>query len=200
MAKLWRSPSIRPIGWLTLACVMAFCSSSKPMSRAASRSGLARIRTANFCEPKTRTCATPLIVESRWASWVSAYSLTCGSGRVGDERAMKKIGASAGLTLRNDGGLGSPGGSLRCAAAMADWTSCAAASMSRSSENCRVMLVAPCELVELSESSPAIVENCPSSGVATVAAMVSGDAPGRLAETEMVGKSTLGSSETGKAR
>ena len=113
---------------------------------------------------------------------------------------MKKIGESAGLTLRNEGGLGIPGGSLRCAAAMADWTSCAAASMSRSSENCSVILVEPCELVELSESSPAMVENWPSSGVATVAAMVSGEAPGRLAETEMVGKSTFGNSETGRAR
>ena len=45
-----------------------------------------------------------------------------------------------------------------------------------------------------------MVENWPSSGVATVAAMVSGEAPGRLAETEMVGKSTFGNSETGRAR
>ena len=47
---------------------------------------------------------------------------------------------------------------------------------------------------------PAIVENWPSSGVATAAAIVSGEAPGRLAVTEMVGKSTLGSSETGRGR
>lgn len=37
------------------------------------------------------------------------------------------------------------------------------------------------------ESRPAIVENWLSSGVATAAAMVSGEAPGRLAVTEMVG-------------
>ena len=36
--------------------------------------------------------------------------------------------------------------------------------------------------------------------VATAAAMDSGEAPGRLAVTWMVGKSTLGSSETGSAR
>ena len=36
--------------------------------------------------------------------------------------------------------------------------------------------------------------------VATAAAIVSGEAPGRLAVTEMVGKSTLGNSETGSAR
>ena len=93
-----------------------------------------------------------------------------------------------------------PDGSLRCAAAIADCTSCAAASMLRSSENCKVIDVEPCALVELIESRPAIVENWPSSGVATAAAIVSGDAPGRLALTEMVGKSTLGSSDTGSAR
>ena len=45
-----------------------------------------------------------------------------------------------------------------------------------------------------------MVENWPSSGVATAAAMVSGEAPGRLALTEMVGKSTAGSSDTGRVR
>ena len=37
-------------------------------------------------------------------------------------------------------------------------------------------------------------------GVATDEAMVSGEAPGSLAVTEMVGKSTFGNSETGRAR
>ena len=92
------------------------------------------------------------------------------------------------------------GGSLRSAAAMADCTSCAAASMLRSRANCRVMVVEPWALVEVIESRPAMVENWPSSGVATAAAMVSGEAPGRLALTEMVGKSTAGSSETGSER
>ena len=78
------------------------------------------MRTAYFCEPKTSTWATPLIVEMRCASCVSAYSLTSGSGRVGDDRAIKKIGESAGLTLRNEGGDDMPGGSLRCEAAIAD--------------------------------------------------------------------------------
>ena len=40
--------------------------------------------------------------------------------------------------------------------------------------------------------TPAIVENCFSSGVATDAAIVSGLAPGRLAFTWIVGKSTVG--------
>ncbi len=83
---------------------------------------------------------------------------------------------------------------------MADCTSCAAASSERSSENCSVMLVEPRELVEVIESRPGMVENCRSSGVATDAAMVSGLAPGRLAFTWMVGKSTFGRSLTGSAR
>ena len=62
------------------------------------------------------------------------------------------------------------------------------------------MLVLPCELVELTESRPAIVANCFSSGSATAEAMVSGLAPGRLACTWMVGKSTVGRSLTGSSR
>ena len=45
-----------------------------------------------------------------------------------------------------------------------------------------------------------MVENWRSSGVATEEAMVSGLAPGRLAYTWMVGKSTFGRSLTGRAR
>jgi hypothetical protein len=50
------------------------------------------------------------------------------------------------------------------------------------------------------ESTPAIVENSFSSGVATEAAIVSGLAPGSDALTWMVGKSTLGRSYTGRPR
>ena len=42
-----------------------------------------------------------------------------------------------------------------------------------------------------------MVANCCSSGVATDEAMVSGLAPGRLAVTLIVGKSTFGSAATG---
>ena len=42
--------------------------------------------------------------------------------------------------------------------------------------------------------------NCRSSGVATAEAMVSGLAPGRFANTLMVGKSTCGSGATGRNR
>ena len=58
----------------------------------------------------------------------------------------------------------------------------------------------PKALVEVMESRPAIVENSRSSGVATEEAIVSGLEPGRLANTWMVGKSTLGSSLTGSSR
>ena len=70
--------------------------------------------------------------------------------------------------------------------------------MFRSRVNCRVIWVSPSALVEVMESRPAMVENCLSSGVATAEAMVSGLAPGRLAVTWMVGKSTLGRSLTGR--
>ena len=63
-----------------------------------------------------------------------------------------------------------------------------------------VMRVLPVVLVELIESMPGTVANSFSRGVATEAAMVSGLAPGRLALTKMVGKSTLGRSFTGKER
>ena len=58
----------------------------------------------------------------------------------------------------------------------------------------------PSELMEVMADSPAMVENWFSSGVATEEAMVSGLAPGRLAVTSSVGKSTFGRSLTGSAR
>ena len=113
---------------------------------------------------------------------------------------MFMIGASAGFTLRCVGGFGIDGGSERAAAAIADWTSCAAASMLRSSVNCSVIVVMPSVDDEVIESTPAIVENCFSSGVATAEAIVSGLAPGSCACTWIVGKSTLGSALTGSSR
>src|SRR5262245_19195553 len=92
------------------------------------------------------------------------------------------------------------GGSCGAAAAIAACTSCPAASMLRSSENWIVIWVSPCALVDVMESTPAIVENCFSSGVATADAIVSGLAPGSEAVTWMVGKSTFGRSFTGSAR
>ena len=59
------------------------------------------------------------------------------------------------------------------------------------------MLVEPRELTDVIWLIPWISENCRSSGVATFDAMVSGLAPGRLALTWRVGKSTCGSAATG---
>ena len=72
-------------------------------------------------------------------------------------------------------------------AAMADCTSWAAASTSRSSENWSVICVEPSVLVDVMLSMPAIAENAFSSWAATVAAIVSGLAPDRLALTFIVG-------------
>src|SRR5579864_2382416 len=60
------------------------------------------------------------------------------------------------------------------------------------------MLVVPRKLDEVISVTPAIRPNWRSSGVATDEAMISGLAPGNEAPTEMVGKSTCGSGETGR--
>ena len=157
------------------------------------------MRTANFCAPKTLTCATPSRVESWRASRVSAYSSTSDGGSVAEHSARNMIGDVGRVDLAQGGRLGQRrAADCGSAAEIADCTSCAAPSILRSSANCMVMLVVPCVLDEVIESMPGMVENWFSSGVATADAMVSGSAPGRLADTSMVGKSTLGSSLTGK--
>src|SRR5512135_580162 len=110
------------------------------------------------------------------------------------------MGWSAGFTLRNEGGAGRSRGRSRSALEIMACTSWAAASMLRVRLNCRVILVLPSELVEVIESTPAMVENCRSRGMATAVDMVRGLAPGRLTLTTIVGKSTLGRSLTGRAR
>src|SRR5579864_4209956 len=109
------------------------------------------------------------------------------------------MGASAGLTLCKVGGDGMLTGSCRAAAWIAACTSSAAPSILRSRSNWMVMLVEPATLCDVIEETPGMVENWDSSGVATALAMVSGTAPGRLAFTVMVGKSTAGNSLTGSA-
>src|ERR1700690_4670071 len=61
------------------------------------------------------------------------------------------------------------------------------------------MLVVPRKLEDVISVTPAMRPNWRSSGVATEEAMISGLAPGKLAATEMVGKSTCGSAETGSS-
>src|ERR1039457_6107102 len=83
---------------------------------------------------------------------------------------------------------------------MAACTSRAAASMLRFKSNCSVMLHDPRVLEDVISVTAAMRPNWRSSGVATDDAMVSGLAPGKLAFTEMVGKSTWGKGDTGRMR
>ena len=62
------------------------------------------------------------------------------------------------------------------------------------------MLVEPSDDTEVISVTPAIVPSWRSSGAATVAAMMAGSAPGRLAVTRIVGSSTFGMLATGKKR
>ncbi len=107
------------------------------------------------------------------------------------------IGASAGFTLRYDGGEVISTGRLREARSSAAWTSTAALSMSRSWSNSSVTCVRPCVEEELITFTSEIVANCFSSGVAIEEAMFSGLAPGRSAVTWIVGVSNLGNAAIG---
>src|SRR5580698_4648064 len=80
---------------------------------------------------------------------------------------------------------------------MAASTSRAAPLISRLRSNCSVMDVELSELEEVISLTPAMCPNWRSRGVATDDAIIWALAPGRLACTEMVGKSTWGSGETG---
>src|SRR6478735_9665191 len=110
------------------------------------------------------------------------------------------IGVAAGLDLRKVGDDGRSAGRSVSAALIAAWTSRAAPSMLRARSNWMVTRVLPNELREVSSVTPAISPSRRSSGAATVAAIVSGSAPGRLAVTLMVGKSTVGMLATGRNR
>ena len=112
--------------------------------------------------------------------------------------ASSMMGESAGFTLRYEGLFGRLAGRLPRAALMAACTSRPAASMFRLRSNCMVMLVEPRELAEVISVMPAMRPNWRSRGVATEEAMVSGLAPGRPADTWMVGNSTWGSGATGR--
>ncbi len=112
--------------------------------------------------------------------------------------ARIRTGAAAGLALRNVGTIGRSVGRSLAAALSPACTSRAAPSMLRERSNCTAMLVEPSALVEVISVTPAISANRRSSGAATVAAMVAGSAPGRLALTRMVGKSMLGRLATGR--
>src|SRR5471032_1637982 len=71
--------------------------------------------------------------------------------------------------------------------------------MSRLMSNCSTIWVLLTLLREVISVTPAMAPRCRSSGVATLEDMVSGLAPAMLAETLMVGMSTLGSGATGSS-
>ena len=124
-------------------------------------------------------------------------SYSCGRGTTSDSSVISRIGWSAGLIFRYLGRDGRLAGSVPAAELIAACTSRAAALMSRPRSNCSVTCADPTELFDVISVTPAIRVNCFSSGVATDAAITSGLAPGRLALTKMVGKSTSGSAATG---
>jgi hypothetical protein len=108
------------------------------------------------------------------------------------------IGTEFGLDLRNVGRDGRSVGRSVCAALIAACTSRAAPSTLRLRSNCSRIRVCPSELRDVISVRPGISPSRRSSGAATVAAMISGSAPGRVAVTEMVGKSTVGMLATGR--
>src|SRR5215831_4260021 len=121
---------------------------------------------------------------------VDAASYICPLSNTFDVRASIRIGESAGFTFLYVGLFGRLLGRYPRAAAIAAWTSRAAASISRSRSNCSVIPVVPSELDDVISVTAAMRPNWRSSGVATEEAIVSGLAPGRLALTEIVGNST----------
>src|SRR5215467_6525230 len=72
--------------------------------------------------------------------------------------------------------------------------------MFRLRPNCSVIRVVPTVLCEVISVTSATMPRWRSSGVATVVAIVSGLAPGIVAYTEIVGKSTCGRGATGSFR
>src|SRR5258707_7166824 len=131
---------------------------------------------------------------------MSPFSLTAESGSVADPSETNSTGKSAGLTLRKLGGIVISIGSRRCAMVSAVCTSRAAASMLRLRSNWMVMTLVPCDELDDIDEMPEIVESWRSMMPATEAAMVSALAPGKIAVTAMVGKSTFGSADTGNRR
>ena len=90
-------------------------------------------------------------------------------------------------------------GSVPAEALIAACTSCAALSMLRLRSNCRVIWLVPSLEVLVMVLSPVIWPNWRSSEAVIRVATVSGPAPGSWVVTWMVGKSTVGSAESGRA-
>src|SRR5215212_4151974 len=146
------------------------------------------------------TWATPGIWDSVCPMVMSPYSWTADSGSVAERSATNSTGKSAGFTFRKLGGIVISIGSRRCAIVNAVCTSSAAASMLRLRSNWMVMTLVPCDELDDIDEMPATVESWRSMMPATDAAIVSALAPGSVAVTAIVGKSTRGNAETGSSR
>ena len=159
--------------------------------------GLISTRTAGREAPPKVTCPTPVTWLSFCCSTLDAASNSRPWPSVSEVTASTMAGALAGLILRYCGLLGrSPGISMR-AALIAACTSRAAPSMLRDRSNCSTMRALLTVLVEVISRTPAMAPSARSSGVVRLVATVSGEAPGRLAVTRMVGNSTRGRGATG---
>ena len=116
---------------------------------------------------------------------------------VSEVTASCSTGMESGFSFMNRGCWVMVSGMLEYAREMADCTSMAAPSMSRSISNSRKTMVRPCLLLDVMLLIEEMVESCFSKGLATEVAMVSGSAPGMEALTMMYGSSTLGISLCG---
>src|SRR5271170_2503350 len=198
MTQDWLSLENWPLGEFTFAADSTARTSSSPRPRLFSSDGFTSTRTPGNALPPTNTWPTPGTCEILCCKMVEAASYIWPGVMVVEIRPSWIIGASAGLTLRQNGFLGRFVGSCPRAALMAAWTSRAAASILRFRSNWRVMFVVPRLLDEVISLIPAIRPNWRSSGVATDDAMVSGLAPGNWVETWIEGKSTCGSGPWGR--
>src|SRR5208282_1674594 len=159
--------------------------------------GFTSTRTAGSELPPTCTWPTPLTCASFCANTEEAMSYNCGLGTTSDSSVISIIGWSAGLIFRYLGREGRFVGRNPAAELMAACTSRAAPLMSRLRSNWSITYADPTELVDVISVTPAMRVNCFSSGVATDADITAGLAPGSLAKTMIVGKSTSGNAETG---
>ena len=189
-----------PSGASELALAIAVRTSSMASPMVESSIGLTRTRMAGCSAPATVTSATPCTWLRRCSRTVSAASYMSLARIVLEVSARIRIGRAAGLDLRKSGSDGMSAGRSAAAALSAACTSWAAPSMLRLRSNWMAIRDDPREFADVISVMPAISPSRRSSGAATRAAMVSGSAPGSLADTRMVGNSTEGRLATGRKR
>ena len=160
---------------------MALATSSRARPYWFNALGSSDTRTAGSELPPACTWPTPGICASFCAMIVEATSKTWPGVSESEVSASARIGACEGFTFRYCGMPGMPLGSCARDALIAACTSRAAASTSRPSSKRSSTWAEPWVLEDVISLSPGMVPSARSSGVATVAAIDSGLAPGRLA-------------------